>query len=152
MTVLGVANKVVKWLKPYSTKVMITGSIRRGNPNPKDVDIVCVPKNKGKIMVFLEKHDNFTREGNELVSLIVDGVQVDIFFTDREHWGAMIFYSTGPSGYGIGYRIRAMKMGYILNQNGLYDRATGRLVASRTEQDIYKALDKTYKPPNMRGA
>ena len=53
--VTSLSNKVVKQLKPLCKKIQIVGSIRRGEQNPKDIDLVLIPKSKEKIEYLLRK-------------------------------------------------------------------------------------------------
>ena len=131
------------------SKVEITGSVLREEKYIGDIDIICngqieeVAKQLGPIQ-------SGNIEGSQRVILTYKGKLVNLFRTTEEEWGAMRFYLTGPKNYVIAYRLRAKKMNFKLNQHGLFD-ATGKCVASRTEEEIYKALDKTWKPPQMRG-
>ena len=54
--VLNLSKKIVSWIKPYSKRIEIVGSIRRKEKNPVDIDIVVIPKSKDKIEEILEKH------------------------------------------------------------------------------------------------
>ena len=62
----------------------------------------------------------------------------------------MLLSYTGPFGAEIGYRVIARKKGMLLNQYGLFDRKTGKYIAGKTEAEIYKALGKNYKEPELR--
>jgi DNA polymerase (family 10) len=48
-------------------------------------------------------------------------------------------------------RVRAKKMGLKLNEYGVFDRNTGAYIAGATEADVYQALGKPYKSPDLRG-
>ena len=61
-----------------------------------------------------------------------------------------LLYFTGPSGYNIGMRVRAKKMGLKLNEYGIFDRVTGAYLGGKTEDEVYKVLNKTPKLPELR--
>ena len=46
------AERIVKYLKPYCQRIQIAGSIRRGEKNPRDIDIVLIPKNIDKLVTI----------------------------------------------------------------------------------------------------
>jgi DNA polymerase (family 10) len=158
-------------LAPFATKLEIAGSIRRKKSDPRDVDIVLIPKGKnmkGAIIFYASAHEKGKiGQGENLASYNVDGVEVDIYFATSKNWGAMLLYLTGPQKYNIGLRMVAKKKGLLLNQYGLWKVITrcvlGKkgeelpvdnvkiLVASKTEEDIYRALGKEWKAPELRG-
>lgn len=147
--VLEIARQIHHYLKPSVDRIEIAGSIRRGEP-PKDVDILVIG-DRDLIYELMEDIGEPIRVGDKILSYLVDGVQVDIYFTTPKSWGAALFFLTGPAGYGIGYRRIAKRKGLLLNQYGLFDRKTGKYIAGRTEKSIYEALGKSYKRPELRG-
>jgi DNA polymerase (family 10) len=146
--VLYLANQIYKKLKLLSNKISFAGSIRRKSLTPVDIDIVLIPKDKEKIKQVLKKEGKLIFHGDKKVGAKIDGVKVEIYFATENDWGAMLFYSTGPSGLSIGLRILARKNGMLLNQYGLFKK--GKLIASKTEKEIYFALGKKYKNPEER--
>jgi DNA ligase-1 len=154
MRVYNLADKLKQEILPYCKKVEVAGSIRRKKPEPRDIDIVVVPKDevakdaiKNKL---LEKAQSVRLVGDKEISVVVDNTQVDVYFTDEVSYGAMLLFLTGPNVFNISMRKRAKDMGYLLNQWGLFDRRTGKLIAS-TEEGIFKALGMYYEPPELRG-
>ena len=149
--VLSLAKKVVFWLKPYSKKIEIVGSIRRKAKNPVDIDLVIIPKNKEskeKINNLLRKKGNVLEEGEQQASFKIQGVKVEIYYTTAEEWGATLLAYSSEFGAGIGLRVVAKKKGFKLNQHGLWKG--NRRVAGRTEEEIYRALGRSYKEPLER--
>jgi DNA polymerase/3'-5' exonuclease PolX len=146
--------------EPLKNKVewCYAGSARRGESRITDIDIVVVERNsetkkliKQVLEMFNLKPD--VRNGDEKwgVSLNVDGkrsITMDINFTSPDKRGAMLLYLTGPSQFNVAQRARAKKLGYTLNQHGLYK--AGKLVASETETDIFKAIGEDFILPCFR--
>jgi DNA polymerase/3'-5' exonuclease PolX len=128
-------------------KVEITGSILREEEEIGDIDLII----DGNISELAHQLCcELKSDGDKRVTLIYRGQQVNFFRGNSENWGAMQMYLTGPKYYTIAYRVRAKKMGYLLNQDGLFDQE-GQCVASATEEDIYRALGKNWKHPRERG-
>ena len=143
--VLRVSREVVKWLRPFSKRIEIVGSIRRKIPKPIDVDIVLIPKSKKKILECLKTKGKFLRGGDKQVSFRIRGVKVELYYTTPESWGATLLAYSGRRGSNIGLRIIARTKGFKLNQYGLFRK--GKCIAGKTEREIYKALGRKYKEP-----
>lgn len=146
--VIKLANSVLKKIKPYCRRIKIVGSIRRKEKNPVDIDIVIIPKDKEKIKQILIKKGKVIENGEKQFAVKIKGVKVELYFVSGEDWGAALFAYTGASGYSIGLRIRAKKMGLKLNQYGLFKG--NRKIAGKTEKQIYEALGKKFKTPEQR--
>jgi len=140
-------------LRPWCSRIAIAGGIRRKKEDPHDVDFVVIPSSMMNEQ-YIRDYALFQKKGNigagdHLLSYKVNGVEVDIYFATEDNFGAMLLFLTGPSGYNIGMRRLAISKGYKLNQYGLF---TGdRCLASKTEEEIYKALGKLWKSPELRG-
>ena len=147
------AEETKRLLKPYVRRIEIAGSIRRKKENPVDVDIVVIPKDDWQKEAIREKlTENATKvygSGREKVSARVHGIKTEVVFAKPENWGAQLLYATGSGGHNIGLRQIAKKQGMLLNQNGLYKGS--RLVAGRSEREIYRALGRPrFKQPEER--
>ena len=148
--VLNLAKKVVSWLKPYSKKIEIVGSIRRKVSNPGDIDIALIPKdkkNKEKLEAMLENKGKKVLGGEKKAYFKIQGVEVELYYTVPEEWGAILLAYSSKVGSGIGLRVVARKKGFKLTQHGLFSRKTGKRVAGKTEREIYHALGRPYKEP-----
>jgi DNA polymerase (family 10) len=135
-------------LKPLSKKIEIVGSIRRQNPNPVDIDIVIIPKDKTKIFETLSKLGKLKEGGDKKIYFNVNGSDVEIYFAEPEYWGAMLLAYSSKRGSGIGLRLVAKRQGFHLSQYGLFKN--GKFIAGKTEKEIYEALGRPYKKPELR--
>ncbi len=135
-------------------KTQIAGSLRRHEPMIGDVDIITNDALYEVAKRCEEKRAKYkvkkVRGGDSKLDVDYRGMRFNIYHAEKDQWGAMQFFLTGPSGYGIAYRKRAKERGWKLNQYGLFDEK-GNNIASKTEHDIYEALGKAYKPPELRG-
>ena len=146
--VTSLANKVVKQLKPLCRKIQIVGSIRRGEQNPKDIDLVLIPKSKEKIEYLLRKKGKFVQGGEKEATFRIEGIKVELYYTIPEEWGATLLAYSSKTGSSIGLRVVAKLKGFKLNQHGLFKK--GKRIAGKTEREIYKALGRKHKEPKNR--
>lgn len=151
--VLRLANKIAKQLKPFCNRIEVAGSIRRGKSNPRDIDLVLVSKtegNKEKIKGLLSKEGKFLEGGSHEMFFNIDGIDMQLFFTIPEEWGATLLAYSGKKGSNIGLRMVAMRKGLKLTNHGLFRKSDGKKLAGKTEKEIYEALGRHYKEPQDR--
>jgi len=149
-SVIKLANGLVKKLKPYCRKIHIAGSIRRKEPNPRDIDIVLIPKNKEKLEEKMKTLGKFVQGGEHESTWRVQSVKVELYYTNEEEWGGTLLAYSSRKGSSIGLRIVARMKGFKLSSHGLFNRKTGKRIAGKTEQEIYSALGRAWKPPEKR--
>src|SRR5262249_6492407 len=78
-----------------------------------------------------------------------DDLQIDLRVVEPKSWGAAMHYFTGSKAHNIRMRERAIKMGFKLNEYGLFDSAD-KCVASESEEEIFAKLGLPYIPPVLR--
>ena len=145
-------QKVEKLMTPYVERLEVCGSYRRGSQSPGDLDVIIIPK-KGMTLPMIVQDINPAQVnwlGEQKTQIVIDGHKVDFRVSSKKGWGAALLYFTGPSGYNIGMRMRAKKLGMKLNEYGIFDRATDTYLGGETEDEIYQVLGKTPKTPEMR--
>ncbi len=148
--VIHLADKVVSWLKPLSKRIEIAGSIRRKSKKPTDIDIVLIPREGAmqKIISLLKTKGRFLQGGEKKAFFRIQKVNVELYFTNEQSWGATLLAYSSAFGAAIGLRIVARTKGFKLNQYGLWKG--NKFVAGKTEEDIYNALGRSYKEPWRR--
>jgi len=82
--------------------------------------------------------------------LLKRNVQVDIRAVDTKSYGAALAYFTGSKDHNVKMRKIGVEMGLKLNEYGVFDRESGKMVAGATEEDVYKALGMKWVPPEIR--
>jgi len=142
------AREIANGIRHYCRRAKIAGSIRRGEKNPVDIDIVLIPKNKEKIESFLRKKGKFIEGGEKKVVFKIKGVNVELYYTNKDEWGAALLAYSSETGASIGLRMFAKRKGFKLSQHGLFKN--GKRIAGKTEKEIYEALGKKYKPASER--
>ncbi|MGA2129994.1 MAG: hypothetical protein ABSG05_00035 [Candidatus Pacearchaeota archaeon] len=149
--VIKLAKKIASDIKQFCKKIEIGGSIRRKSKNPTDIDIILIPKNEGskkEIEEVLSRKGKRVLGGEQKAYFKIDGVETEIYYTTPEEWGAALMAYSSPFGASIGLRVIARAKGFKLNQHGLFKH--GKMVAGRTEEEIYKVLGRPWKPPEKR--
>ena len=149
--VINLAKKIASDIKPFCKKIEIGGSIRRKSKNPTDIDIILIPKNeesKEKIEEVLSSKGKRVLGGEQKTYFKIEDVEVELYYTKTEEWGAALMAYSSPFGASIGLRVVARTKGFKLNQHGLFRH--GIRVAGRTEKEIYHALGRPWKKPEKR--
>lgn len=146
--VYSLAKRLSRQLKPFCRKIQIVGSIRREEPNPKDIDIVLIPQDKDELEKFMRKKGRYIQGGEHESTWRIEGVKVELYYTIPEEWGAALMAYSSIKGSGIGLRMIAKMKGFKLNNHGLFRK--GKRIAGRTEQEIYSALGRLWKEPKNR--
>ncbi|MFZ1971188.1 MAG: hypothetical protein WAU65_03360 [Candidatus Nanoarchaeia archaeon] len=148
--VLRLAGRIKDQLRPFCIRIEIAGSIRRKKPNPRDIDIVLITKKedyKHKVKELLSKEGKFLRGGDKEMFFRIDEIDLQLFFTVPNEWGAALLAYSGKKGSNIGLRLVAMRKGLKLTNHGLFRKSDGKRLASKTELEIYEALGRPYKEP-----
>jgi len=146
--VINLSKEIINLLKPYSKKIQVAGSIRRNSLNPIDIDIVLIPKDKQKIKKSLSKKGKFIQGGEKRVTFKIEGVKVELYYSNEKEWGATLLAYSSKKGSEIGLRMVAKRMGFKLNQHGLFKNE--KMIAGKTEEEIYHALGRPWKKPEDR--
>lgn len=148
--VIKLSEKITRDLKPFYKRIQIVGSIRRKEKNPRDIDIVLIPKDKSKLEDFMKTKGKYLQGGEKESTWLINGIKVELYYTTPEEWGAELLAYSSRKGSGIGLRIIARLKGMKLTQHGLFNRRTGKRIAGKTEHEIYRALGRVYKKPEKR--
>jgi DNA polymerase (family X) len=136
-------------------RLEFAGSFRRGKETVGDIDILVVSQDGSAVMDRLAEFPAMvsqTLRGDTKMSIRVDEqFQVDLRVVPEESFGAALLYFTGSKEHNVAIRSRARKRGLTVNEYGvakLDDAET--IVAGRTEEDVYEALDLQWIAPEFR--
>lgn len=161
---LPIAEAIVERLRavPGVTHIQYAGSLRRGRETIGDIDILASTTDENALFAAFTAMPGIEKvlvAGGTKASVRLErGVQVDLRILPEDSFGAALMYFTGSKEHNIVLRERAIKMGYRLNEYGLFpddgDAAPHKRgvtpVASRTEQEIYRKLQLHWVPPELR--
>ena len=155
------ALAVVDHLRPFCAQIEIAGSIRRRRPEVGDLDFVIQPL-PGKRRYIRDRclswKPQVLTDGQVNLLLVVKGVQLDIFFADEPgsdlfaapgNFGTLLVCRTGSMQFNIWLADRAKKRGLHWNpQRGVVQK--GKIIASQTEEAVFKALGLDFIQPEDR--
>ncbi|MEY9856313.1 DNA polymerase (family 10) [Catenulispora sp. GAS73] len=139
---------------PGCKKCDYAGSLRRMRETVGDIDILATATDSAPLMAALLSRPEVADvigSGTTKTSIRTDrGLQVDLRVVPPADWGAALIYFTGSRAHNIKLRGRAVKQGLKLSEYGLFDVESGKKLASRTEKEVYAALDLPWIPPTLR--
>lgn len=149
------AASVVDYLRSEGLDlVSIAGSLRRGKETIGDIDILVGsdrPDQAMKAFIADPEVEEVILKGPSKSSVrLKTGLQVDMRVVEVKSWGAALQYFTGSKEHNVALRSIGIKMGYKLNEYGVFDRKSGKMVAGATEEEVYKLFGMKLMPPEMR--
>ncbi len=144
---------------PGIDEITPAGSLRRGRETVGDLDLLVTgPACEPDVVSAAVEHvaalpliDKLLAKGQNKVSFTLrNNLQVDVRLLPRASYGAALQYFTGSKMHNVALRQRAIKYGLTLNEYALARLDDNTIVAARTEEEIYHALDLDYIPPELR--
>jgi DNA polymerase (family 10) len=154
-----VATAIAERLRKVAgvSEVEIAGSFRRRRETIGDLDVLaCAARAEAVMKAFVGHPEvaDILGQGETKSSVkLRSGLQVDLRVVPRESYGAALLYFTGSKAHNIELRRIAIEKGLTLNEYGLFHGGRdGAQVAGRTEEEVYRALDLAWIPPELREA
>ena len=136
------------------SRVQYCGSLRRFRETIADIDIVAASSKPEAVMAaFVDMPivaEIIGRGDTKTSVLTAAGLQIDLRVVKASQFGSAILYFTGSKQHNIELRQRAIDRGLLLNEYGLEDGESGKVVAAKTENAVYRALELPFIPPEMR--
>jgi DNA polymerase (family 10) len=120
-------------------------TMRPGHDKQKDVDAVAA-----RILKYPSIQQTLAHGENKVSMLLESGMQVDVRLLDKESFGAALLYFTGSKEHNVALRGRANEMGWTLNEYALTTLKGGKIIARKTEAEIYSKLKLEYIEPELR--
>lgn len=135
-------------------RVELAGSLRRRRETVKDIDILALAKDGKKVMdafVKLEEVEKVVATGETKSAVILKmGLNCDLRVLKPEAYGAGLVHFTGSKEHNIALRSYCIKKGMKLDEYGLFRAKTNKLIACKTEEEVYEKLGMQWIPPEMR--
>jgi DNA polymerase (family 10) len=153
---LPIAQEIVAGLASVAgvEAIEYAGSLRRFRETIGDVDILVSARDHDPVMAgFLELAavKEVLGKGDTKSSVLTHGgMQVDLRVVDPDQYGAALLYFTGSKAHNIRLRQLALESQWTLNEYALSEIESGKVVASRTEGEIYEALGLPFLEPPLR--
>ena len=153
---LPLSREIVEYLKKNCRsiqKIEVAGSIRRRKETIGDIDILVISDKPDEVMSVFTKMPNVFRVENkgETKSSVnlEEGLDCDVRVLKHESFGAALNYFTGSKEHNIHLRQIAITKNWKLSEYGLFDKS-GKQIAGKTEDELYKRLGMPYIEPEMR--
>jgi DNA polymerase (family 10) len=153
---LPLAERIVARMRelPGVVHASYCGSLRRFAETIGDVDVVVAAADPAPVMEALTAMplvDRVLGRGESKTSVVTRrGTQVDLRVVAPHQLGAAQLYFTGSKGHNIKLRQRALTRGWTLNEYALAELDGGKVIASETEEQIYRALGLGWIAPELR--
>jgi DNA polymerase (family 10) len=165
---LNVADDEAQKLAAYIAKagaavesVTPAGSLRRGRETIGDLDLLVtmrpgydkqtdVDAVAEHILKYAEVEEELAHGENKVSMRLTSGLQVDVRLLEKKSFGAALLYFTGSKEHNVALRSRANEMGWTLNEYALSTLKGGKVVASKTEEEIYAKLKLEFIAPELR--
>jgi DNA polymerase (family X) len=154
--VLPVARDIIQHLAalPAVRQISLAGSLRRKRDTIGDVDILVTSPEPGRVMnefCSLASVDRVTVRGPTRSSVVLaTGLQVDLRVVKEDQYGAALQYFTGSKDHNISLRRLALEKNWKLNEYGLADLSTGKMIAGKSEDEVYRMLSLPFIEPELR--
>jgi DNA polymerase (family 10) len=151
------ANEMMSWLRQVDGLEIVAsaGSLRRGKETIGDLDLLVTGPNAAAVLDRVAQHPKVNEilgRGVNKTSVRVgrEGLQIDVRALEHQSFGAAMQYFTGSKEHNVALRQRALKMGFTLNEYGLFRLDDNSRVAGETEEGVYEMLGLDWIPPELR--
>lgn len=157
-TKLAVAERIVDALIAYLKKpagvkdVVAAGSFRRRKETVGDIDILATITKKINLIAHFIKNPDVKKiisKGTTRAAVVLrSGMQVDLRVVDQACFGAALQYFTGSKEHNVAVRTIAVKKKLKINEYGVFKGK--KLIAGKTETDVYHTVGLSYIEPELR--
>lgn len=148
------AQEIVAKLKKLKDvkQIEIAGSLRRHKELIRDIDILVSASSSENIMdtfTSLPKVAKVNAKGSTKSAITLKtGINTDLRVIKEKEFPYGLQHFTGSKEHNVALRSRAKKMGYKMNEYGLFKG--NKNIPCQTEAEIYKQLKLQYIPPELR--
>ena len=153
-TVKPTVDSLLDFLKKVTgvNMVAVAGSYRRSCETVGDLDILVTSRKNSPVMRRFLEYDAIEKVlagGTTKASIILrSGLQVDLRLVEPASFGAALQYFTGSKDHNIAIRRLGQQKGLKINEYGVF--RFEKQVAGRTEASVYRALELSLIPPELR--
>jgi DNA polymerase (family 10) len=148
------ADAIVRHLQgtPGLKQVEVAGSFRRRKETVGDLDVLVSCKDAAVVMDRLAQYEGAAevqaRGETKMTVRLKAGLQLDLRVVPEESYGAALQYFTGSKAHNIHIRRLGQERGLKINEYGVFRGE--KSVAGRSEEEVYRALDLCWIPPELR--
>lgn len=150
------ADRILEYLKkgPGVKATDPLGSLRRQVATIGDLDFAAAAENTEKVVDYFTKMPGVSEvlgQGvNKATVVLNSGLHVDLLVGKPESYGALLQHFTGGKNHNIKLRTYAQKKGLSLNEDGVKDVKTGKIIPTKTEEEFYTLLKMDTPAPELR--
>jgi DNA polymerase (family X) len=148
-------EKIIKKLKnlKFVEKVSTAGSMRRRKETVGDIDILIETESPEKVtekFIVFNEIEKVLESGKTKVSVLLKeiGIRMDLRILPEKSYGAALIYFTGSKDHNVKLRSMAIKKGLKINEYGVFKK--DKMIAGKSEEEIYELLGMDYIPPEIR--
>ncbi len=132
--------------------IIIAGSFRRRAETVGDVDILVTAEKSSAVMDRFVHYDDVEKvlaDGSTKSAVVLrGGLQVDLRVVPKASFGAALHYFTGSKAHNIAVRTMGVKKKLKINEYGVFRGE--KMIAGRTEKDVYAQVGLPYIEPELR--
>ncbi|NOX88189.1 MAG: DNA polymerase/3'-5' exonuclease PolX [Calditrichaeota bacterium] len=152
------AEKILRYLKkrPEIIRLEVAGSLRRKNETIKDIDILlsCSDEHREAVtdhFINYPEVDAVTAKGETKSSIVLtSGLACDLRIVRDNQFAFALQYFTGSKEHNTALRHRAKKLGFTLNEYGLFPHNQENSLLCNKESEIYRHLGLSFIAPELR--
>jgi len=139
------AHKAVK-------RIAVAGSLRRRKEVVKDIDLLVSADKPGPIMeafTTLPEVEEVIAKGETKSSIrLQSGINADLRVVSDTEFPYALHHFTGSKEHNVAMRGRAQRLGFKMNEYGLFKGE--KLIACKDEKEIFAKLGLAFIPPELR--
>jgi DNA polymerase (family 10) len=139
------AHKVVK-------RIAIAGSLRRKKEVVKDIDLLVSAERSEPVMEAFTTHlevEEVVAKGETKSSIrLKSGINADLRVVSDTEFPYALHHFTGSKEHNVAMRGRAQRLGFKMNEYGLFQGE--KLIPCKNEEEIFSKLGLAYIPPELR--
>ena len=136
------------------TRIAGAGSSRRWKETVGDIDILVSCQQPLQVIDCFVHHPDVKEilvQGETKASVVLRrGLQADLRVLEDDSFGAALQYFTGSKEHNVALRERAKRMGYKINEYGVFRLEDEQKVAGKDEDEMYRVLGLAPMPPEIR--
>ncbi len=150
------ADRILEYLNKNKSIISANplGSLRRQVATVGDLDFAASSSEPKKVIEYFVKMPGVSRvvdQGENSATVILDSnLQVDLLVGKPESFGALLQHFTGSKQHNIHLRSFAERKGLSLSEYGVKRVKSGQIIATKTEEELYRILGMDTPAPEIR--
>jgi len=163
-----IAAQLQAELQPFCERISIVGSVRRNKPEPRDIELLFIPKKVivGQLALFnapvkmqsmqelVQIVDRYHKIKGDVLTgkyaqrLLPNGIKVDFFTAAKNSWGYQKLIRTGSSEFSRKVARRWVQLGFKGDDG--YLTKDGSIIPVKEEEELFELLKLKYVEPAKR--